>query len=99
MPNDRDRGRGPDAEGGEEESRGRRFAPVRRACPFCADKSLKIDYKDPDGLRRFITDRGKIRARRKTGACALHQRAVAAAIKRARTIALIPYVSDPLRSN
>lgn len=83
--------------GAEEEPRGRRFAPVRKHCPFCADKTLRIDYKEPDGLRRFVTDRGKIRARRKTGACAKHQRAVAVAIKRARTIALIAFVSDPTR--
>ena len=83
--------------GAEEEPRGRRFAPIRKACPFCADKALKIDYKDVDGLRRFITDRGKIRARRKTGACAKHQRGVAVAIKRARTIAIMPFVSDPTR--
>ena len=87
------------AEGGagEEEPRGRRFVPVRKHCPFCADKTLKIDYKETDGFRRYLTDRGKIRARRKTGACARHQRAIAEAIKRARTIALIAFVSDPTR--
>ncbi len=83
--------------GAEEEPRGRRFAPIRKTCVFCADRTLKIDYKDTEGLRRFITDRGKIRARRKTGACAKHQRTIAVAIKRARTIAILPFVNDPTR--
>lgn len=81
----------------EEAGRGRRYTPVRKVCAFCADKNIKIDYKNPDNLRRFITDRGKIRARRKSGACAKHQRAIAVAIKRARQLALMPFLSDPQR--
>lgn len=72
------------------EGRGR-YAARRRPCAFCVDKGLVIDYKEPNRLRRFISDRGKIEARRRTGNCALHQRAVATAIKRIRHLALFPY--------
>jgi len=65
----------------------------KKMCRFCVQK-LKIDYKDADMLRRFITERGKILPRRITGTCAKHQRAVAAAIKQARIIALLPFVSE-----
>jgi small subunit ribosomal protein S18 len=65
----------------------------KKVCKFCTQK-LKIDYKDADVLRRFITDRGKILPRRITGTCAKHQRALALAIKRARIIALLPFVAD-----
>jgi small subunit ribosomal protein S18 len=65
----------------------------KKVCKFCTQK-LKIDYKDADTLRRFITDRGKILPRRITGTCAKHQRALALAIKRARSIALLPFVAD-----
>ncbi|MDR2149443.1 MAG: 30S ribosomal protein S18 [Spirochaetaceae bacterium] len=65
----------------------------KRVCRFCTQKQ-KIDYKDTEILRRFITERGKILPRRITGTCAKHQRAVAAAIKRARIIALLPFVAD-----
>ncbi len=92
-----ERPRRENGEGSDEGGRGRRFIPVRKVCTFCADKTARIDYKNTDGLRRFITDRGKIRPRRKTGACARHQRAIAVAIKRARHLALIPYISDPQR--
>jgi small subunit ribosomal protein S18 len=64
----------------------------KKVCKFCAQK-LKIDYKDADTLRRFITERGKILPRRITGTCARHQRALALAIKRARVIALLPFVA------
>lgn len=70
----------------------RRYAPRPRICSFCADKSLQIDYKDTQLLQRFITEEGKIRPRRQTGTCARHQRQLARAIKRARHIALLPYV-------
>src|SRR5438552_14777332 len=90
-----DRPRREERDGGDDESRGRRYTPVRKVCAFCADKNARIDYKEPDSLRRFITDRGKIRARRKTGACARHQHSIAVAIKRARYLALMPYISDP----
>jgi small subunit ribosomal protein S18 len=65
----------------------------KKVCKFCTQK-LKIDYKDTDVLRRFITERGKILPRRITGTCAKHQRALAVAIKRARIIALLPFVAD-----
>jgi small subunit ribosomal protein S18 len=65
----------------------------KKVCKFCIQK-LKIDYKDADTLRRFITERGKILPRRITGTCAKHQRALALAIKRARVIALLPFVAE-----
>ncbi|MDR1785046.1 MAG: 30S ribosomal protein S18 [Spirochaetaceae bacterium] len=65
----------------------------KRVCRFCAQKA-KIDYKDPDALRRFTTERGKILPRRMTGTCAKHQRRLAAEIKRARAICLLPFVSE-----
>ncbi len=64
----------------------------RKVCRFCADSSLVIDYKNPKGLKYFITERGKIIPRRITGTCAKHQRALTHAIKRARSIALLPFV-------
>ena len=64
----------------------------RKVCRFCADSSLVIDYKEPKSLKYFITERGKILPRRISGSCAKHQRAITHAIKRARTIALLPYV-------
>jgi small subunit ribosomal protein S18 len=67
--------------------RGRR----KRVCRFCADKSLRIDYKDPYNLRYFITDRGRIVPRRISGTCAKHQRRVSQAIKRSRNVALMPF--------
>ena len=74
---------------------GRHYGPpVRRVCPFCKDPNKRIDYKNGDALRRYITDRGKIRARRKIGTCARHQRQLALAIKRARHLALLPYSPD-----
>src|SRR3954466_8400366 len=67
-----------------------RFKP----CPFCRDKVDQVDYKDVATLRKFISDRGKIRSRRITGACRRHQNQIATAVKRAREIALLPYVGD-----
>ncbi|CAN2042041.1 Small ribosomal subunit protein bS18 [Candidatus Magnetomoraceae bacterium gMMP-15] len=64
----------------------------RKVCRFCADKSLKIEYKDPKTLQYFTTERGKIIPRRISGTCAKHQRKLTLAIKRARTLALMPYV-------
>jgi small subunit ribosomal protein S18 len=69
----------------------RKFFAKPKLCQFCADKQLTIDFKKTDLLRRYITEDGKIRPRRQTGACAKHQRAVAAAIKQARHIALLPF--------
>ena len=64
----------------------------RKVCRFCADSSMEINYKDPKSLRYFITERGKIIPRRISGTCARHQRSLTLAIKRARTIALLPFV-------
>ena len=66
----------------------------RKVCQFCADKSEFIDYKDAAKLRRFVSERSKILRRRTTGTCAMHQRELTEAIKRARQIALLPYVTD-----
>lgn len=66
----------------------------RKVCRFCADSSLVIDYKDFRSLRYFITERGKIIPRRISGTCAKHQRTLTVAIKRARTIALLPFVGS-----
>ena len=69
--------------------RGRNFS-----CEFCANKVNRVDYKDINKLRKFITDRGKIIPRRISGNCALHQRQLTKAIKRARNIALLPFTID-----
>jgi small subunit ribosomal protein S18 len=66
----------------------------RKTCRFTADKTLVIDYKDPKLLRQFITERGKIVPRRISGNCAKKQREMAVAIKRARHLALLPFLSD-----
>jgi len=63
----------------------------RKMCRFCADKNVVIDYKDPNTLKFFITDRGKIIPRRISGNCAKHQRKIALHIKRARMLALLPF--------
>jgi small subunit ribosomal protein S18 len=76
---------------------GGRYVPKRRFCSFCADKVEEIDYKDPVKLRRHIFGGGKIEPRRKSGTCAKHQRALAVAIKRARHLALLPYVPAHIR--
>ncbi len=77
--------------GGDDEKRGRAFAR-RRVCRFCADKNSKVDFKDQATLKYFVTERGKIIPRRISGNCALHQRAVARAIKRSRVVSLIPFL-------
>ena len=76
---------------------GSRYVPSRKVCSFCAGKVEAIDYKDPGKLRGFISDRGKIAPRRRTGTCAKHQRILARAIKRARHLALLPYVPAHMR--
>lgn len=65
--------------------------PRRKYCQFCKDDTAFIDYKDTQMLRKYMTDRGKIKPRRVTGACTQHQREIALAIKRAREMALVPY--------
>jgi small subunit ribosomal protein S18 len=91
---DRDRGgdRGDRGDRGGEEmgGRGRGFGR-RKVCRFCADKALKVDYKDQGQLKYFLTERGKIIPRRISGNCAKHQREVAQAVKRARILAILPY--------
>jgi small subunit ribosomal protein S18 len=67
----------------------------RKPCPYCKDKVEQVDYKDVSALRRFVSERGKIRSRRITGACRRHQNQVSRAIKRARELALLPYVAEP----
>ena len=66
----------------------------KKVCAFCTDKVEVIDYKDSAKLRKFITERGKIQPRRMSGTCAMHQRELNTAIKRARQAALLPYVSN-----
>lgn len=66
----------------------------RKSCNFCADKVELIDYKDPNKLKKYVTERGKILPRRISGNCATHQRFLTVAIKRARDIALMPYTAD-----
>jgi len=82
----------------EEKQSGRRRPPLsamprRRNCHFCREKVEEVDYKNIAMLRRYISEKGKIRSRRITGACRRHQVQVAAAVKRAREMALLPYVS------
>jgi len=72
----------------------RRARRRKRVCLFCTDKIAYIDYKDVSKLRKFISDRGKLIARRSTGACARHQRALTQCVKRARHMALMPYTQD-----
>ena len=66
----------------------------RKPCPFCREKVEQVDYKDVAALRRAISDKGKIRSSRVTGACRRHQSQLATAVKRARELGLLPYVSD-----
>jgi small subunit ribosomal protein S18 len=74
-----------------------RYFPRRKVCSFCVDKVVDIDYKDVDALRRYLSDRGRIEPRRKTGTCARHQRRLTIALKRARHLALLPYTADHIR--
>lgn len=93
------RGSGPRT--GQPPRRGGRFSGPRppRTCPFCSQKAKVIDYKLADQLRRYLTDHGKIKARRKVGTCAKHQRLLATAIKRARHVALLPFVTESSRGD
>jgi len=91
---DRDRG----GDRGDRGGPGGPRRPRRRVCSFCVDKVQKIDYKDVGRIRRYISERGKIDPRRKSGTCAKHQRMLTAALKRARFMALLPYTADHVRS-
>jgi small subunit ribosomal protein S18 len=79
----------------EDEKGGPRRRPMfrRKVCRFCADKTLKIDYKDTRTIGQFVTERGKMTPSRITGNCARHQRLLTTAIKRARSIALLPFTT------
>jgi ribosomal protein S18 len=77
----------------KEEDKGWQKKAKKKFCAFCKDRVDHVDFKDVAALRKFISDRGKIRARRVTGNCSQHQRDVAAAIKVAREMALLPYSS------
>jgi small subunit ribosomal protein S18 len=96
---------GRSASGSTDSSEGRPFSPRRRyvgrakVCNFCMEKVSKIDYKNYDMLRRYLTERAKIRPRRQTGTCAKHQRALARAIKRARHLALLPFTGEHIRED
>lgn len=85
--------------GGRRGGRRRGYRRRRRGCPFLSDGKCVIDYKDVDSLRQYLTETGKIRPRRQTGACSKCQRALAVAIKRARHIALLPYAPQHIRRN
>src|SRR5438128_4344307 len=76
---------------------GRKFTPRRKVCQFCVDKIKEVDYKDLGRLRRFLSERGKIEPRRKTGTCATHQRSLNVALKRARQLALLPFTAEHIR--
>ena len=78
----------------DRDNRGPRGRKRRKVCAFCVDKVEQIDYKDAVKLRRFTSERAKILPRRTTGTCAMHQRQLTEAIKRARQVALLPYVTD-----
>ena len=86
---DYDRGERSERRGGNRGGRRR-----RKVCTFCVDKVEHIDYKDAAKLRRFLSERSKILPRRTTGTCAMHQRQLTKAIKQARQIALLPFVTD-----
>lgn len=75
----------------------RRSGRRRKVCAFCLEKTKTIDYKDVNMLRRYLSERSKIRSRRKTGTCAKHQRRLAIAVKRARYLALLPFTAEQVR--
>lgn len=91
----RKRGGSKERTGGDRKERGGKGGPIRRGrpkvCFFCKEKVTYVDYKDTGLLRRFVSDRGKIRARRVTGTCQRHQRDVQLAVKNAREMSLMPY--------
>jgi small subunit ribosomal protein S18 len=88
---------GPRRRPGEFGTGGRKFTPRRKVCAFCVDKIKIVDYKDLSRLRRFLSERGKIEPRRKTGTCAAHQRSLNVALKNARLLALLPFTAEHIR--
>lgn len=91
---DRDRGGSAGGPGGQQGGKKKFFYRRKRVCKFCVEKLEYIDYKDVKMLQQFVPERGKILPRRISGTCALHQRKLQNAIKRARIVALIPFASD-----
>ena len=89
------RGRG--QRGGPRRGYRGRYQRRKKVCAFCLEKTKEIDYKDLATLRRYVTERGKIKNRRKTGTCAKHQRRLAIAVKRARHLALMPFTAEQIR--
>lgn len=90
----RDRGERGDRDDKFNKRGGRFHRRRKKVCAFCTEKSEFIDYKDINKLRKYLTERGKIMPRRMSGTCAKHQRELSIAIKRARAIALLPYVTE-----
>lgn len=93
------RGAAPGSAGPDGERPKHRGGRRRRVCIMCADHIKFVDYKNASFLRRYVSDRGRIETRRKTSACAKHQRALANAIKRARHLALLPYTAEHVRGS
>jgi len=94
-------GRGGDRDdrgGGDRARYGGPRRPRRKVCSFCVDKVKKIDFKDIGRIRRYVSERGKIDPRRKSGNCAKHQRMLTTALKRARHMAMLPYTADHVRA-
>ena len=89
---DRDERGSDDARGGQKGFGGRGGFRRRKVCRFCSEKDTTIDYKDPGTLKLFISERGRVVPRRISGMCARHQRLLSLKIKRARVLALLPYV-------
>lgn len=83
--------------GGERGGMRRRFIRRPRVCQFCAEQVKSIDHKAVDVVKRYVTEQGRIRSRRDSGACARHQRMVARAVKRARHLALVPFRAERFR--
>jgi len=83
--------------GRPERKRRGHYVPRRKVCAFCVDHIDEIDYKDPAKLRRYLSDRGKIDPRRRTGTCTWHQRRLSIALKRARHLALLPYTAEHIQ--
>jgi small subunit ribosomal protein S18 len=95
VPSSRNRGdRGSSGPGGQQGGKKKFFYRRKRVCKFCVEKIEYIDFKDIKTLQQFIPERGKILPRRISGTCALHQRKLQAAIKRARIAALLPFTAD-----
>jgi small subunit ribosomal protein S18 len=93
-------GRPPMRPGGRRPEGGKpRYTARRKVCAFCVDKVDHVDYKDVGRLRRFLSDRGKIEPRRKTGTCAKHQRRLTIALKRARHVAFLPFTGEHIRQS